>query len=102
VVEIRLQGTRRTQSSREESRLMAYEQKPGDFALFKNDKEGNEKRPDYTGSGLDLSGQRIKISAWIKQGAKGNFMSCRIQPMTRGEPAPRSAPRKNVDEDIPF
>ncbi len=31
---------------------MAYEQKPGDFTLFKNDKEGNEKRPDYTGNGL--------------------------------------------------
>ena len=82
---------------------MAYEQKPGDFALFKNDKEGNDKRPDYTGTGVDLDGSRIKVSAWIKQGAKGKFMSCRFQPMTRGEPAPtKPAPQDDTDSDIPF
>jgi len=79
---------------------MAYEQKPGDFALFKNDKEGNEKRPDYTGNGLDLSGQKIKVSAWIKQGKNGKFMSCRLQPMTRGEPAQQK--KRAEEEDIPF
>jgi hypothetical protein len=66
---------------------MAYEQKPGDFTLFKNDKGDNPKRPDYTGNGLDLAGKRIKVSAWIKQGGKGKFMSCRFQEMTAGEPA---------------
>lgn len=88
---------------------MAYEQKPGDFALFKNDKGDNEKRPDYTGNGLDLNGQRIKISAWLKKGAKGTFMSCRIQLMTQGEPA-RSNPEPqkpagkfdDMEDDIPF
>lgn len=83
---------------------MAYEQKPGDFALFKNDKEGNEKRPDYTGNGLALDGSRIKVSAWIKQGAKGKFMSCRFQAMTRGEPAQQKQSQKYDDtgDDIPF
>ena len=32
---------------------MAYEHKPGSFSLFKNDKGDNEKRPDYTGEGMD-------------------------------------------------
>lgn len=81
---------------------MAYEQKPGDFTLFKNDKEGNEKRPDYTGNGLALDGTRIKVSAWIKQGAKGKFMSCRFQEMT----APvKDKPKGRFDDmkdDIPF
>jgi hypothetical protein len=84
---------------------MAYEQKPGDFALFKNDKEGNEKRPDYTGNGLSLDGQRIKISAWLKKGAKGTFMSCRMQPMTQGEPAQQEKPKARFDDmkdDLPF
>lgn len=84
---------------------MAYEQKPGDFVLFKNDKEGNEKRPDYTGNGLDLRGQKIKISAWIKQGKNGKFMSCRIQEVTRGEPAQNKGGAGKFDDmkdDIPF
>jgi hypothetical protein len=79
-----------------------YEPKPGDFTLFKNDKEGNEKRPDYTGNGLALDGSKIKVSAWIKQGKSGKFMSCRFQPMTAGEPA-RSGPKpKDEDGEIPF
>lgn len=88
---------------------MAYEQKPGDFVLFKNDKEGNEKRPDYTGNGLGLDGSRIKVSAWIKQGKKGKFMSCRLQTMTRGEPAMAGKQEQkpagrfdDMDDDIPF
>jgi len=82
---------------------MAYEQKPGDFALFKNDKEGNEKRPDYTGNGLALDGSRIKVSAWIKQGAKGKFMSCRFQVMTRDKPQGKPQGKfDDLEEDIPF
>ena len=81
---------------------MAYEQKPGDFTLFKNDKEGNEKRPDYTGSGLGLDGKKIKVSAWIKQGKNGKFMSCTIQAKTRGEPARQSAIAPDIDMDVPF
>jgi hypothetical protein len=88
---------------------MAYEQKPGDFSLFKNDKGDNPKRPDYTGNGLDLAGKRIKVSAWIKQGGKGKFMSCRFQEMTQGEPAQNKPEAKkpagkfdDLEEDIPF
>jgi hypothetical protein len=76
---------------------MAYEPKPGDFTLFKNDKEGNEKRPDYTGNGLGLDGSKIKVSAWIKQGKSGKFMSCRFQPLT-GE----TSKKKDEDGEIPF
>jgi hypothetical protein len=58
---------------------MAYEHKPGTFSLFKNDKGDNEKRPDYTGDGMGLDGTPIKVSAWLKDGAKGKFMSCQIK-----------------------
>lgn len=74
---------------------MAYEQKPGDFTLWKNDKEGNDKRPDYTGNGLSLDGKRIKVSAWIKQGKSGKFMSCRFQPWTSSKPS-------KDESDVPF
>jgi len=35
-------------------------------ALFKNDKQGNEKRPDYKGD-LNVEGVEYRVSAWIKK-----------------------------------
>lgn len=82
---------------------MAYEHKPGSFALFKNDKQGNEKRPDYTGEGMSLDGTPIKVSAWLKDGAKGKFMSCKFEEKTQGQTAKKMPPHPDVDSDsIPF
>lgn len=86
---------------------MAFEHRRGSFSLFKNDKGDNENRPDYTGDGLDPEGKPIKVSAWIKQGKNGKFMSCSIQYKTRGEPSqmqergPRN-PVADIESDIPF
>jgi hypothetical protein len=46
---------------------MAYEQKPGQGSIFKNDKQGNEARPDYTGTGMTPDGKEIKFSVWVKR-----------------------------------
>lgn len=93
---------------------MAYEPKPGQFSLFKNDKEGNEARPDYRGDGMDLAGNAIKVSAWLKKGQKGTFMSCKfelkdpIQAAARTQPSHTKttqapAPASDfLDDDIPF
>lgn len=80
-------------------------------ALFKNDKQGNESRPDYKGT-LNVNGQDFWISAWLKSSKAGNkYMSLSVQPKegrgerkqsdakpgggeTNGEPA--------FDDDIPF
>ena len=78
---------------------MAYEPKPGDGALFKNDKGDNAARPDYRGHILadrDMkAGDKIEIASWIKDGAKGKFMSLkgqqpRGQQSGGGETAPGS------------
>jgi hypothetical protein len=83
---------------------MAYERKPGEFSLNKNDKGDNPKRPDYRGEGLDLNGQPIEISAWVKDGPKGKWLSATMKP--KGE---RKAPTKtgggpfsDMADDIPF
>ena len=87
---------------------MAFEHKPGSFTLFKNDKQGNDKRPDHTGTGVDLEGNKNKVSAWIKEGGKGKFMSCRYEPMQerqeRQQPARNKTGGKfdDMDDSIPF
>ena len=45
--------------------------------LFKNDKEGNENRPCYTGK-INVDGRELRLAAWIKQGQKGKFMSLNV------------------------
>ena len=46
--------------------------------LFQNDKEGNEKRPDYTGK-LDVEGVPFRIAGWKRVGKSGKpFLSLKI------------------------
>jgi len=92
---------------------MAYEPKPGSFSLFKNDRKEKDTHPDYKGDGMDLSGNPVWISAWIKEGAKGKFMSCSMQPKEAKASATEAArsdkkagtPPGSFDDfesDIPF
>lgn len=78
------------------------------FALFKNDKANNPKRPDYRGT-IQINGQEYKMSGWLKESAKGEFISGQIevaqpkpdaQPQSDPTPAPKPAARD--DEEVPF
>ena len=58
---------------------MGFELKPGQGSLFKNDKKGNEKAPDYRGT-ANVSGVVFEISGWIKRReGKDSFMSLSIK-----------------------
>lgn len=80
-------------------------------ALFKNDKQGNEKRPDYTGT-LNVDGKDLQISAWIKASKAGTkYMSLTVQPKREREPVQTpersSGPVQTADGDdwndsVPF
>ena len=76
--------------------------------LFKNDKDGNEKRPDFKGN-IDVKGVEYELSAWIKTSKNGNkFMSLSVKDRyNRQEHAAEIAPikqNKNLQEEdeIPF
>lgn len=57
---------------------MAYERKNGDFILFRNKyKEAGDKKPDWKGEIL-IAGETLDISAWVKNGQKGEFLTGNI------------------------
>ena len=68
--------------------------------LFKNDKEGNEKRPDYTGK-VQVEGTEYRLAAWIKEGRTSGqkFLSLKLS-LPQGDPVPTAA--GSDDDSIPF
>lgn len=82
--------------------------------LFRNDKQGNDKRPDYRGSCV-IDNIDYNISAWIKTSQKSGdrFMSLKIEPKGEGRLSrtgePQRQPTKqpdpvvnDFDDDMPF
>ena len=74
--------------------------KDDSIVLFKNDKEGNDKRPDFTGTAL-WKGQEISISLWDNVSKKGNrYLSGKLQePYNNGNGTSKPAVEAT---DIPF
>jgi hypothetical protein len=78
---------------------MAYEQRDGQGSLFKNDEKKTDKHPDYRGDCM-IDGKKFWLSAWIKTGKNGKFMSLAIQP--KEENGKRQAGKQQEDSEIPF
>lgn len=74
--------------------------------LFKNDKQGNDKRPDYRGSCV-IDNVDMNISAWIKASKKtgDKFMSLKFEVKRAAPPKPKAPvmTEDNWDDmDTPF
>lgn len=68
-------------------------------ALFRNDKQGNEKWPDYTGS-LNVNGEEFWISAWLRESKKGQkYMSLSVESKT--EPSQNRSDESQSGDDLP-
>lgn len=78
---------------------MAFTLKDGQGTLHRNDKGGVETRPDYRGQ-LMIGGATYEIAGWIKDGAKGKWLS--LSAKVAEERAPQPEVRSRVDEDIPW
>ena len=81
--------------------IMAYEIEEGQVSVFVNDKDGNEKRPDFTGKGL-FEGKEFQISLWKTTSKNGlDYMSGKIQPPYNGGDSSYSGASTSMD-DVPF
>ena len=83
--------------------MTAYDNR-NTFILFVNEKK-NEKSPDRSGTFTDGEGVEWYMDGWIKQGAKGPFLSGRIKPKDAkvNVQQPRQKPAQQDDQDsIPF
>ena len=70
---------------------------PNSGALFKADaakKAANPKWPDYEGN-AEVDGADYWISAWVKEGKSGKFMSLSFKPKEAAKP--RNGPPTNED-----
>lgn len=77
--------------------------------LFKNDRKDSDKHPDYKGN-INVDGREFWLSAWIKDGKSGKFMSLSIQPKEKQQQRERPAdvkppmgngPRRSQRDDLP-
>lgn len=74
---------------------MAYGTKPGNGALFKNTKKEKDTHPDYQGDAVLPDGTSVWLSAWLKTGERGKYLSVAMKVKEA------KAAKKN-DEEIPF
>jgi hypothetical protein len=81
---------------------MAFELKDGQGTLFKNDKQGVETRPDYRGE-INVHGEIMRVSGWLKDGAKGKWMSLSVERKEDKPAAKKPAAQPFDDSDsLPF
>jgi hypothetical protein len=76
----------------------------GHGALFKNLKKEKPSHPDYQGD-CTIKGRKFWMSAWIKEGAKGKYMSVAFRQTEEEAAKPTPKPAKAAatpDGDIPF
>ena len=73
--------------------------------LFKNQRKESDKHADYTGN-VNVGGVEYWLSAWIKEGKSGKFMSLSVKPkeaqQSISERAMPKARNADMDDDIPF
>lgn len=79
------------------------ESKDNSGAIFRNAEKKSERSPDYGGKAV-IGGVEYRISGWIKQNPRGNFLSLAFSEIEEGgqaQPGRKPAPPRPED-DLPF
>jgi len=59
--------------------MTKFEQRDNSGVLFKNDRKEKDTHADYNGT-IMVDGREYYLNAWIKDGARGKFMSLSVKP----------------------
>jgi len=80
-----------------------YEQQDNSGALFRNNKkQEGDKLPDYNGT-IKINGVEKQIAGWVRQGAKGSFLSLKIsEPYKKPLDAKLVKTKTEDSGDLPF
>jgi len=85
--------------------MAGYEQRDNNGSLFKNEKKTAEKHPDYKGSAM-VDGVEYWLSAWVKTGKNGKFMSLSLEKKDSNASSNKSRSSREEpaddDSDMPF
>lgn len=88
---------------------MAYEQRPGDIAIFFEKSKTNDKAPDWKGTVVTPDGQKLQVALWKKSETMlaGKVEEPRQRPQDdvsprREEPRREAAFAVDLDDEIPF
>lgn len=73
---------------------MAFEKRDMSGALFVNDRKEADNHPDRTGYVI-IGGVEYRLSGWLKNSQRGQFLSLAVKPMEAPQPPPRSQARDN-------
>jgi hypothetical protein len=68
--------------------------------LFRNHDKETDRHPDYKGS-LTVGGTEYWLSAWLKDGKRGKFMSLSVKPKDAAAAKPKSA-NADFNDEIGF
>jgi hypothetical protein len=78
---------------------MSFEKKYDNSGLlYRNDSKETDKHPDYKGN-LTIGGTEYWLSAWIKDGKRGKFLSLSVKPKDAAAAKPKST---FADNEIGF
>ena len=87
---------------------MAYEMKPGQITVFRNERKEKDTHPDYNIECLTPDGEKLRGALWAKESKNGKtYLSGKLEvPREDGAKVGGSTkaytPKQDLEDEIPF